>query len=103
MSKEIKNPDEHDWLTETQREAIEWAERNNFGVFEDRGVNFEQIKIKIGYAKYVYIGEHGNVRIEKMKHLGGEEGEITFGEKRMTITDGYGKKKYVSDKQFPIE
>jgi len=100
---EIKKPEDHDWLTDTQREAIQWAERNNFAVFEDKHVNFDQIKIKVGPSMFVYVGEYDNVRIEKTKYLGGEEGDVSFGEKRMTVTDARGNKNYVSINQFPID
>lgn len=87
---------------QVQAEAIEWAERNNFEVFEDTPKE-DWVYIKMGSYRGVTICNYGSVELKKRRHLCSEEGEVSFGEKRMTVTDAKGNKHYVSSETFPID
>lgn len=100
MTDQISQAEEHG--AQVQAEAIEWAERNNYEVFEDSPAD-GWLYIKMGSYKGLHIDEYGAVELKKRRHLCNEEGEVSFGEKRMTVTDERGNSYYISDNSFPID
>lgn len=81
-------------------EFREWAERNNFGVIEQQ--DSEEIIAKAGGGLEIHLTKYGNVHLVKHNHLGGESGEITFGEKRMVVENGRGERFHVGPGESPI-
>lgn len=89
-------------LTDTQTEAVEWAERNNFDCFVDEYVAGMYLKIEMGDLRHVKIDPVDRVDITKRRILGGQFGNVSFGDKRMTVEDDRGNTSYVSSTSFPV-
>ena len=82
-----------------REEFREWAERNGYEVGEVP--NGETLVAKSGHWE-VHLTKFGNVRVEHRKHLGGEKGELSFGEKQLTVIDEHGTEYRISPGRYPV-
>lgn len=91
-------------VCEEQREVMEWAERNGHEIFEkERGADGRnQLYVKIGSYKGLYVDAFGGVEAVQRKHLCNDAGEVRPGEKQLTVVTETGDESHITREKFPI-
>jgi hypothetical protein len=82
-----------------REEFKEWAKRNNYDLVKDE--EYETVAVD-GAGLEVLLTKYGNVHLTRHRHLGGEDGEISFDEDQLRVADGSGKEHRLSPDESPI-
>jgi hypothetical protein len=82
------------------QEARDWAERIDAKVVGSPLMGDVEIRLSEGH--YIEIYGSGVVRLRQERMLAGGNGtEVSFGDRRLTVTDGNGNEHRVSPSEFP--
>lgn len=86
------------------QEAHEWANRIDAGVIEQPQSLVGDIEIELSEGHYVEIYASGVVRLRQERMIAdGNDSEVSFGEKRLTVTDANGGEHHVGQSEFPSD
>lgn len=87
---------------------IAWAKRHGLDVAqeagEERNNRVPETSIAVTEGGYVEImlTKYGNIHMVRHKHLGGEAGEISIGNKQITVVNERGQEHRVTPWSYPI-
>lgn len=81
-----------------REEFKKWAKRNNLSIPVDR----EHHTIAKAGSLEISLGKYGNIHLTRHKHLSGENGEITFGDKQLTLVNERGEEYRITAGSAPL-